>query len=1067
VRTSNSTLPVFSDAQIYEFSSTMVTLNHSLQYIGVEQLPGPEPSDNIIVFVTVLSFLFFFSIFPLLAFIFKTFDGISKSHSLPNGVMEGSIVMDFAVQLLRADHDRPMVLVRFYEALIRNNEYLSIFRWFSSKYIAADVYEQWLILAAYFLHLMVVHSALAWAIYPDSGDCFERLGESDCLSERSLLVVHPLCQWSDADKTCSLRPPTQSITEMYLLLGLTCLLVVPLNFVWRLAVRHAMALNSLSIIGNTKSNRDSSKQKSGKKIVPIAMDSDETLVTSSSPDLSVSQRDQSAPFFGADVAAEAAYVQRAAEAFVRFSSGESSASSAWALQRHHLRQKLSLDKQGKMRAHDPSWSRWGLGRLAASPAARLLTKLGQARNTATAIMVQLARLGAAGTFRGDGDDGSGENAVVSDFQLILLIEHLLVFALPEALRFFACKHFLPLTPLSDASKRGGLGGALALVTALLSRMLPVILCIYICVCLGVVLAFGSLWYGQVTTFPWLLLVALSACFEAFMVRPLHIFFRRVVMPDLFLSELRRTHRHLLTRYGDIVRRMILACSGAEKNSSGSANSVAPIADTSHVPTKVPSLELVQHFNPACRAVRLAVLSDSAPSTVSLFPPAASPEAEVLLEVRRSALARSLLFITDEDLRFLREHDDSGYGDDEDMQTNFISTLLVLIKRLIYAGYTAVYHCTPDALIDLVFDATNAVMCVFLLLGFYSLALLTPALPVAVVMTCVLVAIVHELLTMRRVRELQRQEQGAVVALEQRRMQAQEEGMESNGVATDGMSEPASFRVSPKSITAAGAASLSYSGDGWKVWTSAEVSRIRRRLLHSDDLSVIDAAELPVEAPLVGKSAAEEVKVDEEDVVPEPVIVDKPEPTTTPSTAAIVPISVTPVVDTEGDVDAGGASAEEEDQLREDSPPPEPTSPPTTSSPLPHIPDLATLRAKPSPVSLPPLDHTAIRSRVSAFQVVNAVAKVAKVQISPQDYKVLTTAVAIYLKNIVSALLCASVVRVISCVSGSLTLLCDAPYLIILCTHMIPFNFRSRNMPIGVSLSRAYRWSRLSIGSCRR
>jgi hypothetical protein len=990
VRTSNSSLPMFSDAQIYEFSSATVMLDHSLEYVGIELLPSPEPNGSIVVLVTALGYICFFLVFPLVSLIFKASD-TSKSHLSIFGSTEANIAMDFAMQLLKGDHDRPMVLVRFYQDLLSKNEYLSLFRWFSPRYIGADVFKEWLVLAGYFLHLMVVHTGLAWVVYPDSGYCDARLGEADCLSERSLLVVHPLCQWSDADLTCSLRPPTQSITEMYLLLGLACLLVVPLNFVWRLAVRRVMARYSSSSRGNAKS---SSKVNINNKVVPIAIDSDEAPADSKRDDALV----KSPASFDADVAAEAAYVQGAAEAFVRFSSGDSSASSARAIQRCYLRQKLSLDKQGKMHAFDPSWSRWGLGRLVASPATRLRAKLGQARTTAAAIAVQLSTLGAAGTTSdGSGDVGGGDTGVL-DLQLILLVEHLLVFALPEALRFFAHKLFLPPNPSYDSSSLDGTGGALAVGFALLLRMMPVMLFLYVCACLGFVVAFGLLWYGQATTLTWVLLVALSAAFEGLVVRPVHLFFRRVVMPDLFLSELRRTHRHLLSRYGSIVNRMLLAYSGAGKNSGESANNDTPTTVVSTAPTETSSLELIQHFNPACRAVRLAVSAGPEASTSPVSPVPSSPAVENLRGVQRSALARSLLYITDEDLRFLREHDDSGYGDDEDTQTNAISTLLALAKRLVYAGYTAVYHCTPDALIDLVFDGTNAVLCVFLLLGFYCLALLSPALPVAVVVVCVLVAVLHEMLTMRRVRELQRQEAGALDAEVQVQMRAQEEGVKSNSMSKDGLDDPAPFPVSAKSIAAAGAALGTYAGNVFGVWSSADVSRIRRRLLHSDDLPVIDHADAPIEEPLATEKEkdAEEVKVkvDEEDTVPEPVMVEKPVPAPVPATAATVPISVTPVVD-DAEVDDGTAS-EEEDEA-----PPEPTAPP---SPLPHIPDLATLRAKPSPVSLPPLDHTAIRSRVSAFQVVNTMAKVAKVQISPQDYKVLTTAVAIYLKNIVSTAL---------------------------------------------------------------
>lgn len=305
---------------------------------------------------------------------------------------------------------------------------------------------------------------------------------------------------------------------------------------------------------------------------------------------------------------------------------EASAMSVPGLHRRYLMDQLGMDRNGNIR----EWS----FPLTKKPRELLVDKLRQARQISQHFQSVVSCL---------------EN---DEFSNCFLIEQFLLHSLPASLRFYAVKHFFNRTTFAVEFQGGNA----------LRKFCGYSLPAYIIVCLAVVLYVGFQWYGRTTNVAWGIFVCSSVVLDFLVFSPMRILIHSFVIPEVFMNDLRRVHTHLKTRYAHVMSRM--------------KTEAAPL-----------SFELVQHFNPSCRAARQI---ESA-----------------------TAVMDSLMWVTDTDLpRLVDAHNDSG--------------LCSTVKLFTIAKYflSGVYKCVPEIAVDFAIDSVMTISVCACAVGLYVLGTVT-------------------------------------------------------------------------------------------------------------------------------------------------------------------------------------------------------------------------------------------------------------------------------------------------------------------------------------------------------
>jgi outer membrane protein OmpA-like peptidoglycan-associated protein len=638
-------LPTASSSKSYEFISTKKVNTVDLTVVWNALTPN-NLGDNVIIFIMTLIFTFL----TMVGFIFLLRN--DKSRPVDPMINHYRRVMNVAAHILSYEHGHNNVYRRYFYALWRKSEYLSIFRWKSvlSQSDTADLFEKWFVLAGYFLNFMFVHAIFAWSVYDDDGSCENILREDKCEDRDSLLLLNSRCEWrSDGDPYCRLRSPLQSYYEIFILVGFCALFVIPLNYFWRIAVHNLtnrfMGQGSHTIaieVSNSQKNsiKDSNSGKASGKMRDASITEKyyKTMNKSTLLNLGVSE---------GLVEEECDYVFSAAKKLVTDSEAEAEAMTANSMHRIYLKNKLRLNMSGDIRDKD---------NIVPRAAARVSKKLKRSRRTATEMVDTMALF------------------QEPELQNSYIIVQFLLHCLPESLRNFAVKYFLS---SNDFYSTYTIGSSFYKYSIYL---LPV----YTIGVLIVLVVLGFQWYSQQTTKAWACLVAISFLFDCVVHIPFRVYFRNIVIPAFFMTELRRIHRRIRSRYAAIVAQM-------RKGAT------------------TPGVELVQHFNPGCRAARLAPMSTN--------------------------IMDSFMFITDNDLPVLQEEVD-GEG--------FWALITKVLTIVAYAVTVSVYWLTPEVLVDIVLDWMIIGFCLWLLVAFYALSTVAVFLPFVVILFIAVILVIREI-----------------------------------------------------------------------------------------------------------------------------------------------------------------------------------------------------------------------------------------------------------------------------------------------------------------------------------
>lgn len=207
-----------------------------------------KDSDNVIIFIVALSFSF-------LAVLGGTYllGRQGDAHLLNKYAMETpdvvantyTQIMNLASHILCHEYAHSDVYSRYGRALLLHSPHMSIFRWknaFNEK-INVELFEKWMQLTGFALNFLFIHAVLAYEIYDDDGYCQDIMQPDKCEERKSKLSIYlSRCEWRyDGNEYCALRSPMSSVVEIFLLVLITSVTVVPLNYIWTVCVHAVMS----------------------------------------------------------------------------------------------------------------------------------------------------------------------------------------------------------------------------------------------------------------------------------------------------------------------------------------------------------------------------------------------------------------------------------------------------------------------------------------------------------------------------------------------------------------------------------------------------------------------------------------------------------------------------------------------------------------------------------------------------------------------------------------------------------------------------------------------------------
>jgi hypothetical protein len=233
--------------------------------------------------------------------------------------------------------------------------------------------------------------------------------------------------------------------------------------------------------------------------------------------------------------------------------------------------------------------------------------------------------------------------------------------------------------------------------------------LYFLVALLVVVMFGLNWFGQITTKTWAIMIALSVAFDCFVVAMLRVFFKYIFMSEYVISYLQQIQLHFKRRISLILVRM--------RNDLTS-----------------PGLELVQHLNAGCRAARHAGLSSS-------------------------EAAEALLWVTDGDVPQNLQSRESDVFDQADVNALILSgnMLGLFFLRL----YELMQSIVPRWFLHLVLEMSLYGFAVLLLVAVYFLNSIHIAVTIVIFGLILSVCALYDWMLREEFRELDRVSRRAV------------------------------------------------------------------------------------------------------------------------------------------------------------------------------------------------------------------------------------------------------------------------------------------------------------------
>lgn len=125
----------------------------------------------------------------------------------------------------------------FYEAMVTNNDYVSLFN--SSNFYYYRLVK-WMQIMIQVITILFINTLFFYIFYPDRGQCQDYRSEGDCLYHKNLITQEYLCQWSSSgnlvqqDVSCELRPPELNLPFIMLLSTVTILVAMPVVLGWNM-----------------------------------------------------------------------------------------------------------------------------------------------------------------------------------------------------------------------------------------------------------------------------------------------------------------------------------------------------------------------------------------------------------------------------------------------------------------------------------------------------------------------------------------------------------------------------------------------------------------------------------------------------------------------------------------------------------------------------------------------------------------------------------------------------------------------------------------------------------------
>jgi hypothetical protein len=725
----------FENPQNYDFTSRKTVMSVAFDISFSAYIPYEfGTSDNVIVFIMTLAFTVIAVVGVLHLMSRSLGDGqgpadneAMSKYSLDEKGAFGpgtsyTQVLNVAAHILCAEYGHSDFYQRYSRVLMEHSAYLSFFRWKMpfDETLNTELIEKWAVLAGYFLNFMFIHAIMAYVIYNDDGYCQDQLRPDVCESRNSQLSVYmSRCEWRyDGDQYCALRSPMSSTVGIFMLFLIASVVVVPLNCIWSVLVRHIMnrfvvsaqrGVKSFLIVAVDEASDDkfqSEKSKSqktncgkdGGKYIDEGQEQTKQYFKStkgvSAICASVKKANDASGAVGLDIDIEneVIYVLHESRALVLTDDLDDMAMTSDAMHRAYVMRKLRMDRNGivkgtgnskasnagnNLRDHKPYLS---------SSRDRVKTKIRRARHQASGIVSAMS------SFK--------EEELMNSY----LIEVFLLSCLPEALRYFAMKYFF--TDKSFYSEWNEVGP----INKFVKHFSVVLLPLYMMTALIVIVVLGFNWYSQATTATWACMVAISVAVDCCLYTPMSVYLRHIIIPATFMEELRRIHRRIRRRYKTVV-----------KHAKQDVTTVG--------------VELVQHFNPACRAARLV-------STFANkgFDSGADRNTNVNNEKPCTAnmsnnVTSSFIYVNDIDLPILEDVDAPLPG--------LWSALSRLSSKLAYTMLLPVYHLMSAAVIDLVLDYITLTVMVLMIMAVWALALVAPFLPIIVFLVILVALVIRE------------------------------------------------------------------------------------------------------------------------------------------------------------------------------------------------------------------------------------------------------------------------------------------------------------------------------------
>lgn len=467
---------------------------------------------------------------------------VYSADNLP-GVQSYNNSLNFAAEILRPDYERQASRVsRCVHYFFRQNEYFSVFRWRSirSNAISSELFKKWAVLVGCVLNFMFIHTVLAFILYQDDGSCQFLVTEVKCEEEMSMNGLYSRCEWRwDGHRYCHMRSPLKNKTAVCILLAVAAFLAVPLNEYWFIAVE---------------------------SVIEHYLMSDETVTSDSIHNLPEVQSMNNKK-------AETAHKEFLTQAHVSSHSPHNVMIVNEGARQGTPEDEVDyilMEAKGLMTCEE----------LESIPDKSFSLELHKNYLISKLCLDQLGNLRARSSrdkliraikiARHSCNDVMSTLSLFKDEELknIFLIEQFLLSCLPKYMRFFLSKHFFYWTNYSSEFRAVGDT----------RRYFGKFLSVYVACTLSLVLALGFQWLGRVTNVTWAYLILGSVVVDFIILSPFRIFVRDCLIPAVFMRNLRELHKDIRKVYLSVLKKM---------------------RDRS----TIPSLELVQHFNPSCRAAR--------------------------------------------------------------------------------------------------------------------------------------------------------------------------------------------------------------------------------------------------------------------------------------------------------------------------------------------------------------------------------------------------------------------------------------------------------------------------------